>query len=189
MSDNNAAVGIFNPHTEAETNIKGLSMSGTLMRCRYVGRKFATALVVIICFGLVSATSWAAPKEQQIITDQQITNAVDHRLLSDSALMNNQVYASMIDGIVTLSGTANHLIAKERATMLAQTIRGVRGVVNTISLRIPSLPDDEIRKNVEAAFFYDAATDSYELKTAVKDGVVTLSELYSLTGKSSSQCT
>ena len=139
MSDQNAVVGFFNPRTEAETDVKGLSMSGTLMGCRYVGRKLATALVVIICFGLVSATSWAAPKEQQKMTDQQITNAVDHRLLSDSALMNNQIDASTNEGIVTLSGTANHLIAKERATMLAQTIRGVRGVVNAITLRIPAL--------------------------------------------------
>jgi osmotically-inducible protein OsmY len=140
----------------------------------YEGRKFVTALVVVMCLGLVSATCWAAPKEPQKMTDQQITNAVDHRLLSDSALKNNPIDARTDDGIVTLSGTANHLIAKERATMLAQTIRGVRGVVNTISLRIPSLPDDEIRKNVEAALFYDTATDSYDLKTAVKDGVVTI---------------
>ncbi len=128
-----------------------------------------------MCLGLASGACWAATKEQQIITDQLITNAVDQRLLSDSALKNNQIDAKTDDGIVTLSGTANHLIAKERATMLAQTIRGVRGVVNTITMRIPLLADNEVRRNVESALFYDAATDSYDIKTVVKDGVVTLS--------------
>jgi osmotically-inducible protein OsmY len=180
MTENKVAVGICNNPTETETIYKEFKMPGPFeegcrLNYRHVSRKLATALLMLLCLGLMTITCWAAPKDQQKMSDQQITNAVDRRLLSDSALMNNQIDARTDDGIVTLSGTANHLIAKERATMLAQTIRGVRGVVNTISLRIPFVSDDEVRKNVESALFYDAATDSYDLKTAVKDGVVTLS--------------
>ena len=133
------------------------------------------ALIVVACLGLASATCWAAPKEQKEMTDQQITRAVDHALLTDSALLNNQIDTKVNEGIVTLSGTANNLMTKERATKIAETIRGVRGVVNTIALKTISRSDDEIRKDVKSALFYDAATDSYELTPAVKDGVVTLS--------------
>lgn len=115
-----------------------------------------------------------APKEPRKATDQQITNAVERTFLTDVALHNTKIDARVSEGVVTLTGVVDNLLAKERAAKLAQTIRSVRGVVNTIVLKIPSRPDDEIRKNVELALLYDAATDSYELKPAVKDGVVTL---------------
>ncbi len=142
---------------------------------RRVGRKSFTALAAAVCLGCASATSWAAPEDKKKMTDQDIDNAVEHTLLTDSALLNNQLDASVSEGIVTLSGKADHLMARERAVKLAETIRGVRGVVNTITLEMPSRTDDELRKDVEAALLYDAATDSYELTPAVQDGVVTLS--------------
>ena len=142
---------------------------------RRVGRRSFTALAVAACLGIVSATGQAAPEEKKKMTDQAITNAVDHTLLTDSALINNQIDARTDQGIVTLSGTADHLLAKDRATKLAQTIRGVRGVVNTIKHHTPARSDEDIRKDVEFAFLYDAATDSYELTLAAKDGAVTIS--------------
>jgi osmotically-inducible protein OsmY len=116
----------------------------------------------------------AAPKKHTKMTDQQITSAVAHTLLTDSALLNKQIAARVDNGIVMLSGTADHLMARERAAKLAQTIRGVRGVVNRIALKTAWRSDDQIRKDVELALFYDAATDSYQVRPAVKNGVVTL---------------
>ena len=113
-------------------------------------------------------------KEPRKTTDQQITNAVDRTFLTDAALHNSQIDVRTGAGIVTLTGVVDNLMAKERAAKLAQTIRNVRGVVNTIELKIPSRSDDEIRNDIAAALLYDAATDSYELKPTVKDGVVTL---------------
>ena len=117
-----------------------------------------------------------APKEPRKMTDQQIANAVDHTFLTDAALHNKQIDIVVNDqGIVTLTGGVDNLMLKERAAKLAQTIRGVRGVVNTVTLKTPSRSDDQIRKDVESELHYDAATDSYELKADVKGGVVTLS--------------
>lgn len=149
--------------------------NGQKLHSRLTGWKTATALIIMMAFlGLASSAGWAAPKEQKKMTDQQITNAVDQMLLTDSALSASQIDAKVDKGIVTLTGTANNLMSKERAVKIAQTVRGVLGVVNTVVLNTPVRSDDEIRKDVEAAFYYDAATDSYELKTEVKDGVVTL---------------
>ncbi len=114
-------------------------------------------------------------QEPKRMTDQQIAFAVDYTFLNDAALYNSRIDAAVNLGIVTLTGWADDLMALERAAKLAQTIRGVRGVVNTLVLKAPSRPDRDIRKDVESALLYDAATDSYELKPEVKAGIVTLS--------------
>ena len=134
------------------------------------------AFIAILGLGLVSAAMGAAPQEEpQPATDEQITYAVDYRLLTDAALQHSQVSATTSHGIVTLAGTADHLIMNERAVQLAQTMRGVRGVVNTIKLDIPAVPDAELQKNVLFALHYDAATADYQIQPTAKDGVVTLS--------------
>jgi osmotically-inducible protein OsmY/outer membrane protein OmpA-like peptidoglycan-associated protein len=116
----------------------------------------------------------AAPPARKEMTDHQITAAVVHLLRSDSALLDQAIDAKVHQGIATLSGTADHLLASERAVKLAQTLRGVRGVVNTIVLRIPWRSDEHLRQDVVLALLFDAATDACELVPAVKDGVVTL---------------
>jgi len=153
---------------------KAKSMKGCKFESRHEGWKLMTALIAAVCLLLISAAVRSEPGYSMNLSDQQITRAVDHALLTDSALLNNMIDTMVNDGIVTLSGTANNLMTKERASRIAQTIRGVRGVVNMIALQTPSRSDEEIRKNVVEALLYDAATDSYELKPEVKDGVVTL---------------
>jgi len=138
-------------------------------------RKATTALIMAAWLGLASAAICAVPENPKPATDAQITNAVDYKLLTDAALLNMQIFAKTSNGIVTLAGTADHLIAKERAVKIAQTLRGVRGVVNTITLDIPTVPDAELLKNVQSALRYDAATDAYDIQSEAKDGVVTLS--------------
>ncbi len=123
---------------------------------------------------LMMALSHADRPPDPALTDSDITNAVEHRFLTDAVLLNNQVDVKTHEGIVTLSGTAGHLIARDRAVKLAETIRGVRGVVNTISLTKSGRNDIDVRMDVAAALIYDAATDELRLKAEVKDGVVTL---------------
>jgi osmotically-inducible protein OsmY len=118
--------------------------------------------------------SATAPKEPKKMTDQLITNAVDRILVTDAALHNKQIDVRVDQGIVTLTGGVDNLMVQERAAKLAQTIRGVRGVVNTVALSAPSRNDDAIRTDVQSALHYDVATDSFALASQVKDGVVTL---------------
>ncbi|OYW73923.1 MAG: hypothetical protein B7Z37_19685 [Verrucomicrobia bacterium 12-59-8] len=139
-------------------------------------RRIATnAFMTAAWLGFASFAIGESPQKQKPATDEQITNAVDYKLLTDAALLNCQIFGKTSNGIVTLAGTANHLLAKERAVKLTQTLRGVRGVVDTINLDIPSVPDAELQTNVLSALRYDAATSSYKIQPTVKDGVVTLS--------------
>lgn len=125
----------------------------------------------VAALGLASSIGWAAPAR---LTDRQITHAVERTLLSDSALPGNQIDAVTHEGIVTLSGATDNLIVKERAVKLAQSLRGVRGVLDTITLDIPVVANAVLRKNVEAALAFDVATDAYEIQPDAADGVVTL---------------
>ena len=110
---------------------------------------------------------------RQLRTTRSPTWSIISFLPTDRCTTNRS--ASMVNqGIVTFSGTVDNLMIEERAAKLAQTIRGVRAVVNTITLKTPSRPDPDIRKDVDAALHYDAATESYALTADVKDGVVTL---------------
>jgi osmotically-inducible protein OsmY len=116
----------------------------------------------------------AARAESKPLTDPQLVGAIEHTFRTDAALHNATIEVKVTEGIVTLVGTVDNLLGKERATKLGETIRGVRGVVNTLMLRTLSRPDEDVRKDVEAALSYDAATHAYHVTPEVKNGVVTL---------------
>jgi len=107
-------------------------------------------------------------------TDTEINVAVDNDLLFDSSVPSNEIDVMTAEGIVILSGSAPNILAKERATTIAEAVKGVRAVVNNITVTPVMRSDEEVRKDVENALLTDPATDSYELKTEVKNGVVTL---------------
>lgn len=127
------------------------------------------------CLVLLAVSGWAAVDKPEKMTDRQINNVVENAILTDAALANSQIDVKTTEGIVILTGTVYNLVVKERAANLAKIFRGVRGVINQIQLRNVVVTDEELAKNVLSALFYDAATDSYEIKSEAKDGVVTLS--------------
>ena len=71
---------------------------------------------------------------QRPMTNPMITRAVGEKLHRDPVVSYDRVGLSVEEGVVTFSGTSENLMAKERATRLAQTVRGVRSVVNKVAL-------------------------------------------------------
>lgn len=67
-------------------------------------------------------------------TDDQIKSAVEEVLTDDPWLDASGVQVSVQQGIVTLAGTIPSRAAKRRAEDLADIIRGVRDVQNTLSI-------------------------------------------------------
>jgi osmotically-inducible protein OsmY len=111
------------------------------------------------------------------VTDKNICEVVEDCVYFDKAVPFDRVDVSCSDGIITLTGTTNNILAKERAARLAETVKGVRAVVNRIEVA-PSAKRTAaaIRSDVEAALLSDPATDSYEIKTRIdSNGHVTLS--------------
>jgi hypothetical protein len=72
------------------------------------------------------------------VGDQAISDAVEDELRSDSGLAECSIDARTRNGVVTLSGTVDHLLARRRAERVASTVRGVTDVVNEIVVRPPT---------------------------------------------------
>jgi osmotically-inducible protein OsmY len=145
-----------------------------MLRTRTRGRGFiATMVIVMLAVTLVTLPATGAPQKE--LTDQNISDAIEDELLFDSAVPANKIDVRTNEGIPTLTGTVDNIMAKQRAGRLAETIKGVRSVINRIKVKpADNRSDATIRNDVIAALAYDPAADSYELDVSVDDGVVTL---------------
>ena len=86
------------------------------------------------------------------MTDQMITDAVQGEIHHDPAIISAYLEVRTEDGIVTLSGIVNNLLAKAQATRIAETVKGVRAVVNQLHIKpAASRSDDAIQKDIETA--------------------------------------
>jgi len=138
-----------------------------------IGRWSASLLIAAGIQTLVLPSLQAATTEKEI-TDSGITTAVEGGLKLDKGVFPNDVDVSTSQGIVTLSGSVNNLLAKERAVMAAKSIRGVREVIDKIAVTPVSRSDEDIRKDIQTALQQDPATESYQTTVSVQDAVATL---------------
>jgi osmotically-inducible protein OsmY len=128
---------------------------------------FTLALLV-----LLSMTAMAANGRN----DQQIQQAVSHKMQSDKHLQN--VQSSVEDSIVTLTGTVNLYQEKLDAAKKAKKVSSVGGVRNHITVAGETVADAQLESKLakELAYdrvgYYDNAFNYVAVD--VKDGVVTL---------------
>ena len=128
-----------------------------------------TLLTAIVLLGILSS-----PLLARKIEDKEIKMAVERELFANAAVSSHFIDVNTDEGIVTLSGSVDNILAREKATEIAETLKGVRSVVNRITVKPIVRPDKEIRKDVQRALLIDPATDSYEIKVTVRKAAVTL---------------
>ena len=109
------------------------------------------------------------------VSDGRITRAVGDALLRDQWMFADAVDVSTSSGIVTLTGSVGNLLLQERAVRLAESLRGVRGVIDQLTVVPVSRSDVDIRRDILLALQEDPATRSYQVTVAVHHGMVTLS--------------
>lgn len=133
----------------------------------------ALAAVLFVALGLAVV---AAPDVRAAtITDQGISDAVEDELIFDRSVRFSGIDVRTHERIVTLSGTVDNVLAKERAARIAETVRGVRAVVNLIEVTDPwDRSDWRIQRDIEDALLYDQATEAFEIDVAVNEKVATL---------------
>ena len=114
------------------------------------------------------------------MSDFSITLAIDRHLLSDEGVFSHLIDVTTENGIVMLTGTVDHLLAKEQATKIAAYIKGVRAVVNNLEVKSPLpldrpfiqeelvLADSQIRQYVQQALQTDPAVQADQVEVAVK---------------------
>lgn len=133
-------------------------------------------IITGLLFILGTFTACNAEQDQDDInelSDDRITEAVKVDLLVTRGIDTERITAATMDGIVTLSGVADNLLTKERASRVASTIKGVRSVVNNISV-VSDREDSATKHDIEAALAADPATEKWEIVVSVDDGYTML---------------
>ncbi|MER3425452.1 MAG: hypothetical protein C4293_21670 [Nitrospiraceae bacterium] len=122
--------------------------------------------------------------QERPIEDQDITLAIKEALRQDDRVPADRIFVSTENGIVTLTGAATNLLAKERARRHAETIRGVRSVIDLIRMMPTGRSDDEITRDISKTLLINPATQFSRITVAVTQSVATLSgSAESLAGK------
>lgn len=98
--------------------------------------------------------------------------------LSDQAIPAYRITLECTDGVVSLHGTVNNILAKERALEITETVKGVSGirsVENNITLSYPAQRSDrQILVEIEQGLLWDALVDHQLVEAMVKNGKVAL---------------
>jgi osmotically-inducible protein OsmY len=129
--------------------------------------------IVIVFFLIMVMTSLFA--QPQNIDDSDITQAIETDLWVDKNVNMNTIDVQTNQGIVTLSGTAENILMKERASQIASRIVGVRAIVNLIDVQPDEYPTDtELKEAINNAILHDPATETFDITIESKNGAITL---------------
>ena len=148
----------------------------TLCRLKktFSAKRLSRILSLMTIISVIPISSVFA-SEIEKIKDIDITLAVDRQLQIDEGVPAHLIDAHTKDGIVTLSGPVENLLARERAAEIAETVKGVRSVINLIDVLGVIRTDAQVRTDVEHALLDDPATDVFDVQVNVQNGKVTLS--------------
>jgi osmotically-inducible protein OsmY len=91
--------------------------------------KICGALVVLL---LLAGVCMAADKP---ITDDAVYNQVRIKLADDPVVKGGGLVVDVKQGVVTLSGTVELEVQKEKAAKVAKKVKGVKEVINHIELK------------------------------------------------------
>jgi len=120
----------------------------------------------------MAATAQADAPTRADLNDQDIRDAITDDLFYSSAIDASNV--TVTDGVATLEGQTRTLLAKQRALRTAQSIRGVTTVIDHITVKPTDRDDTAIVKDITTELAQDPATESFEVRVTVQDGLVTL---------------
>lgn len=132
----------------------------------------ALALTLFALPGVALAQNEGAAEDGP--ADQAIADHINRELATDQGVAAHRIEVRVTDGVVTMRGMVNNILAKRRAVRIARAVRGVRSVINNITVSPSMRSDKQVRKDVEAALVMGPAAESWEIEVAVDDGAVTL---------------
>ena len=106
-------------------------------------------------------------------TDTDIASSAVNVLLWDSSLPRNRITVKVANAFVTLNGDVEWQYQKDRAKLLVQSISGVRGVTNNITLK-PRVVAGDVKTRILQAFERSAEIDANRIQVEAHDGTVVL---------------
>lgn len=139
--------------------------------------KFLVLLAASTLAAALPAALSAAPRTENEtnLADSDIRNAIDTELMFDDGVSAERIDATVRDGIATLSGSVDNVLAQDRAVDIARSTKGVRSVIDQISVKPVARTDLQIHNDIVTTLASDPTVESFEVSPEVDDGVVTLS--------------
>jgi osmotically-inducible protein OsmY len=107
-------------------------------------------------------------------TDRMLARAVRHTLQWDVLISGAQIESKVADGWITLLGTVNQWAQRHTAECAVRTLRGVRGITNTITVQTSSGVPETLGLAIEAALRRRVDGTANQVSVTVQDGTVTL---------------
>ena len=126
--------------------------------------------VITALIAFLTGMAWG----REEIEDEVLNNAIVSELAFSEQVSSHLIDVETVDGVVTLSGSVDNMLAKEQAIRITKSFKGVRSVIDKLNVRPVLRTDEDIADDVEIAFALDPATESYEVDVSVDDGIVTL---------------
>jgi hyperosmotically inducible periplasmic protein len=94
--------------------------------------KLAAGLLVAF---LTVGGAYAAESAGEAVSDTWITTKVKGEFAKDKDVSATHIHVKTTEGVVTLSGTAKNQAEIDKATDVANKIKGVKSVVNNVQLK------------------------------------------------------
>jgi len=134
------------------------------------------SVLLLLAIGPLTAVpaAWAIVPPNRL-ADADINAAVKSELKLEKGVFPDTVTVTTQSGITTLSGAVDNLLAQERAVQIAETVRGVVGVIDAVVVTPVVRTDEAIRHDVLTALQQDPASDTFQVAAAVQGATVTLS--------------
>ncbi|MBV9574791.1 MAG: BON domain-containing protein [Acidobacteriales bacterium] len=113
--------------------------------------------------------------EGKNVTDQQLAASLDRKLFYDRIGYDNEfnfVTASVQNGVATLNGETRTELDRDSALAIANTMPGVKDVVNNIKVSPVSTFDDTIRIQALRAIYRDPVLSGYGTDPALPIRIV-----------------
>lgn len=139
--------------------------------------QYSFTSILLTLFFVTSIFSCTQKKKKQtspaVPVDSAIEETIRTQLNATTAIPADRINISSTDGIVAMNGYTSNLLAKKRATEIAQATSGVISVINNLRITA-NRPDDAIQKDVYRALRTDPATENWEITVEVNNGLVRL---------------
>ncbi len=144
------------------------------MLMRLIARKLIGVCLITLCYLAVTGFGIYYDK----VPDEQLASAITQRLKMDSRVNAKQITITVKDGHVVLSGVVDTVTEKSLAEgLVANSIIGVKAVVNDVIVRPAVNKDDAIKQEVEEYLKNIPALQGKSLSVSVHNGIVKLEGL------------
>jgi osmotically-inducible protein OsmY len=120
------------------------------------------------------ANDIAITRAKPLRTDADIAHAVRDALRGSAFVPETRIMTTVMDGIVTLTGTVDSLRQHDEAAVAIRDVHGVFMVLNNLEIAAPPLDAEQLRSSVEAALRLHAQREAEHITIDVKDGKVAL---------------